>query len=221
MNTLKTIILPPTLPTRGTVIWLHGLGAEGHDFVDIVPALQLPDALAIRFVFPHAPVRPVSLNGGLAMPAWFDIYGLTEESKIDVAGIQASDAALQLLIQQEIDQGIPPERIVLAGFSQGGVLALYTGLTYPKRLGGIIGLSTFLPQSALELANPPKQNTPIFMAHGDYDPLVLPEWGRLSYDYLLTQGYDVAWHTYPITHTVSPSEIQDIAAWLIALCPHI
>lgn len=214
MKTFETLVRSPNLPARHTVIWLHGLGADGHDFVDIVPELHLPEALAVRFIFPHAPVRPVSLNGGLPMRAWFDLYDLTAESKIDNEGILESNAALHALIKHEIEQGIPAEHIVLVGFSLGGALALYSGLVYPKRLGGIIGLSTFLPATALEQIHQPK-DIPIFMAHGEHDPVVLPVLGENSQEYLVKHGYQVAWHTYPMGHTVCAAEIQDIAAWLI------
>lgn len=214
MKTFETLIHSPTLPARNTVIWLHGLGADGHDFLDIIPELHLPESLAIRFIFPHAPVRPVSLNGNLPMRAWFDLYDLTAESKIDVDGILDTNVMLHSLIKHEIQQGISAENIILAGFSQGGALALYSGLTYPKRLGGIIGLSTFFPIPALQQTHQPK-DIPIFMAHGEYDPLVLPIWGQASKEYLLRHGYQVAWHTYPMAHTVCMDELQDISSWLI------
>lgn len=214
MKPFETLIRSPKLPARNTVIWLHGLGADGHDFLDIVPELHLPEALAVRFIFPHAPVRPVTLNGGFPMRAWFDLYDLTAEFKIDKKGILESSATLHGLIKEEMEQGIPAENIVLAGFSQGGALALYSGLTYPKRLGGIMGLSTFLPINALQQMDQPK-DIPIFMAHGEHDSVVLPVLGKTSYDYLLAQGYQVSWHAYPMAHAVCAAEIQDISAWLI------
>jgi phospholipase/carboxylesterase len=214
MKTFETLILSPRLPAKNTVIWLHGLGADGHDFLDIVPELHLPDTLAVRFIFPHAPIRPVSLNNGLPMRAWFDIHGLTGDARIDEQGIHESDAALRALIKQEIEQGIPAENIVLAGFSQGGVLALYSGLTYPKRLGGILGLSTFFPIHVLREIHQPK-DIPIFIAHGDYDTVLLPTLGHASSEALLTQGFQPEWRTYPMAHSVCHAEIHDISAWLI------
>jgi len=216
MKTFETLILSPTLPAKNTVIWLHGLGADGHDFVNIVPELHLPEALAVRFIFPHAPVRPVSLNNGLPMRAWFDIHGLTGDAKIDERGIYESDQALRVLIRQEIEQGIPCENIILVGFSQGGALALYSGLIYPKRLGGILGLSTYLPINALRQTQTQQpKDVPIFMAHGDYDTVVLPGLGHASREYLVTQGYQAEWRTYPMAHSVCAPEIHDISTWLI------
>lgn len=209
----ETSIVSPRLPAKNTVIWLHGLGADGHDFIDIVPELHLPDDLAVRFIFPHAPIRPVSLNNGLPMRAWFDVHGLTGDARIDAEGIAASDEALRGLIRQEIEQGISPEHIVLVGFSQGGALALYSGLTYPKRLGGILGLSTFLPVHSLTETPQPKE-VPIFIAHGEHDPIVSLTLGQASHAYLMEKGYTVLWKTYPMAHTVCAAEIHDIAIWL-------
>lgn len=209
----ETLVISPRLPAKNSVIWLHGLGADGHDFVDIVPELYLPDALAVRFIFPHAPIRPVSLNNGLPMRAWFDIHGLIGDARVDAEGIAASDHALRALIRHEIEQGIPAERIVLVGFSQGGALALYSGLTYPTRLGGILGLSTFLPVHSLKETHQPK-DIPIFMAHGEEDPIVACALGHASQKYLVDLGYAVTWKTYPMAHTVCAAEIQDISVWL-------
>lgn len=213
MTPLETIVLSPTTSAKSTVIWLHGLGADGHDFVDIVPELHLPEELAVRFIFPHAPIRPVTLNGGFPMRAWFDIYNLTTETEVDMQGLKATDKELHALIQHEHAQGIPFEKIFLAGFSQGGSMALYTGLTYPKKLGGIIALSTFLPLHQ-PLKTTQSQRVPIFMAHGEHDAMVSPVWGRSTKEYLQDRGYTIEWHTYPMAHTVSMAEIHDIAAWL-------
>lgn len=212
-KTFDTLICSPRLPAKNTVIWLHGLGADGHDFVDLIPELHLPEALAVRFIFPHAPIRPVSLNNGLPMRAWFDLYGLTRDTRIDEQGIYESDHALRTLIRKEIEQGIPAKNIILVGFSQGGALALYSGLNYPKRLGGILGLSTFLPINALKEIKQPK-DIPILMTHGDYDNIVLPELGKLSCEYLVDKGYRPQWHTYPMAHSICAAEIRDISTWL-------
>ncbi len=213
MSLLEHINLSPRLPAKSTVIWLHGLGADGHDFVDIVPELQLPDELAVRFIFPHAPIRPVSLNGGLPMRAWFNIYDLNAEADIDTEDLSLSDKELHKLIQHEHAQGIPFENIVLAGFSQGGSLALYTGLTYPKRLGGIMALSAFMPLQQYLKPTQPKQ-IPIFMAHGEEDLTVPMAWGSATMEQLKERGYQVAWHEYPMPHAVCNAEVRDIAAWL-------
>jgi phospholipase/carboxylesterase len=220
MKTFETLVRSSILPAKNTVIWLHGLGADGHDFVDIVTELHLPEALAIKFIFPHAPIRPVSLNNGLPMRAWFDLYTLTGADKIDEKGVSESDAALRTLIRQEIAQGIPAKNIALIGFSQGGALAVYSGLMYPKRLAGILGLSTFLPVHALTAMNQPK-DIPVTLMHGDYDSVVLPTLGQASLEYLLKQGYQAKWHSYPMAHTLCAAQVQDISRWLIDIfTPH-
>lgn len=212
---LESVIFHTKLPADSAVIWLHGLGADGHDFVNIVPQLNLPDDLAIRFIFPHAPVRPVTLNGGMAMRAWFDIYGLSRLSKIDDKGIKTADASIGELIIEAHESGIAFENIVLAGFSQGGALALYTGLHFPQRLGGILALSTYLPVSeSVTLPQPfPNQKTPIFMAHGEYDPIVALDLGVASKGIIQRLGCTVDWRTYPMEHSVCMEEIQDIGLW--------
>lgn len=213
MTTLETVIISPTLPVKNTIIWLHGLGADGHDFVDIVPELKLPEELAVRFVFPHAPVRPVSLNGGLPMRAWFDIYGLSDESHIDQVGLAESEQSLQELIHQEHSLGVPLENIILAGFSQGGALALRTGLHYPRRLGGILSLSAFLPGRSLSKARQPA-DIPICMAHGTQDPVIVLGLAEASRDLLQARGYPVTWHSYPMAHCVCEAELRDISKWI-------
>jgi phospholipase/carboxylesterase len=204
-----------TLP-QASVIWLHGLGADGHDFADIVPQLNLPTDFAIRFIFPHAPVRPVSINAGYPMRAWFDIYGLDEHSKQDEHGIRLGQHFITEFIAQENSRNIPTQRIILAGFSQGGALALYTGLRYPQKLGGIIGLSTFLPfSSRLSLeASKQNRNTPVFLAHGTEDAVVSFRFGEMTRQLLGKAGYAMNWHEYQMGHTVCAKEIQDISQWL-------
>ena len=198
------------------VIWLHGLGADGHDFAAIVPELDLGACPPIRFVFPHAPSLPVTLNGGYVMPAWYDIYGPDLLQRQDVAGIAHSAQAIAALIAHEIARGIPAERIVLAGFSQGCAMALHTGLRFPLRLAGLMALSGYLPLAdtlASERA-PANQTTPIFMAHGSQDAVVVPARGEASRDLLQQLGYPVQWHNYPMPHSVHPREIADISVFL-------
>jgi phospholipase/carboxylesterase len=199
------------------VIWLHGLGADGHDFEPIVPELGLK--VAARFVFPHAPVRPVTINNGMAMRAWYDILGFDRNAKEDAAGIRASAAAVTELIDREIDRGIPAERIVLAGFSQGGAIALHTALRQPRALAGVLALSTYLPLASSLASERSAANAdiPIFMAHGTADsvlPLALGEASRRALEGL---GYAVDWHAYGMPHSVCVEEISAIGAWLASL----
>lgn len=199
-----------------SVIWLHGLGADGHDFEPIVPELTLPEDVQIHFVFPHAPQRPVTINNGYVMRAWFDISNVDIDSQQDETGIRESAQQLMALIEREIHNGISSERIILAGFSQGGAIALHTGLRYPKRLAGILALSTFLPlaHTLPDEANNINHDVPIMIAHGSNDPVVPVELGELSRSRLINLGYSVQWHVYPMEHNVIPQEIQDISKWL-------
>ncbi|MGH8251263.1 MAG: alpha/beta hydrolase [Steroidobacteraceae bacterium] len=213
------VVLAPAGPAAASVIWLHGLGADGHDFVPIVPELKLPASLAVRFVFPHAPVRPVTLNMGMRMRAWYDIKTLTAEGRADETGMRESVATVGRYIAAERAAGIAAERIVVAGFSQGGAIALHAGLRHPVRLAGILALSVYLPlQSALaaELAVANRQ-TPILMCHGQFDPVLPCELGVMARDWLRAGGYSVDWKEYPMQHQVCMPEIADIAAWLRAL----
>jgi phospholipase/carboxylesterase len=219
MATLSTIEIAPNIPARATVIWLHGLGADGHDFEPIVPELHLPPALAVRFVFPHAPLQPITINQGYVMRAWYDVAGLDLSQTEDAEGIEASASLLRELMERERQRGIPAERIVLAGFSQGGAMALHTGLRYPQRLAGMLALSAYLPLAArfAQAAHPANAGTPLMMAHGTRDPVIPIRLGEASRDLLQRLGYRVAWHTYPMEHRVCPEEIADIAAWLTAV----
>jgi phospholipase/carboxylesterase len=203
---------------RAAVIWLHGLGADGHDFEPIVPELGLPASLPVRFVFPHAPVRPVTLNQGMRMRAWYDIFRLGGGPE-DEAGIQASEAALRQLIEKEKGRGIAPGKLVIAGFSQGGAVALQTALRYPERLAGVLALSTYLPLAAhLEKERAGKnQDLPIFMAHGSYDDVIPLHRADDSRRALEKLGYPVEWHAYPMPHSVCPQEIADIAEFLVRI----
>jgi phospholipase/carboxylesterase len=200
----------------GAVICLHGLGADGHDFEPLVPGLVRPGERALRFVFPHAPIRPVTLNGGFAMRAWYDIVSLERRGPEDEAGIRASQTIIEALIRRENERGIPSERIVLAGFSQGGALALVTGTRYPHKLAGMMGLSCYmlLAQSFAAERAPDNQATPIFLAHGLQDPVVAPLLGEQARATLEAAGYPVEWHTYSMPHSLCPQEVSDIAAWL-------
>ncbi|WP_435104305.1 alpha/beta hydrolase [Arhodomonas sp. AD133] len=198
-----------------SVIWLHGLGADGHDFEPIVPELRLPAGTAVRFIFPHAPVRPVTLNAGMAMRAWYDLYGLDESMREDAEGLAESARHVEALIGRERERGVPAERIVLAGFSQGGAVALHTALRHPERLAGLMGLSTYLPvRDRLDEAAPANRDIPIFMAHGTNDPVLPFEFGRRSAERLEAAGYTVEWHEYPMQHAVCLEEIRAVGAWL-------
>lgn len=200
----------------GAVIWLHGLGADGHDFAPIVPQLVSPNERALRFVFPHAPVRPVTLNGGMPMRAWYDILSLDRRAPQDEAGIRASGAIVDELIRRENQRGIPTERIVLGGFSQGGAISLFAGPRYPEKLAGIMGLSCYMLLEDLLPAERTRVNfqTPVLLAHGTQDPVVDIRRGTEAKQLLEAGGYPVEWHTYPMPHSVCPQEADDIAAWL-------
>jgi phospholipase/carboxylesterase len=213
----EVITLKPAVPARGAVIWLHGLGADGSDFVPAVPALGVPDTCPMRFVFPHAEARPISINNGYVMRAWYDLRTLTGDDE-DEAGIQASERRLHGLIEQEIELGTPVERIVLAGFSQGGAMALHTALRYPQRLGGVLALSTYLPlaRDLAAQAHPANKTTPIFMCHGLYDDVVPLQAGERSQALLKELGYAVRWQTYAMRHEVTTEELADIGYWLAA-----
>jgi phospholipase/carboxylesterase len=203
------------------VILLHGLGADGHDFAGLVPELDLKGCQGIRFVFPHAPAIPVTLNGGYAMPAWYDITGTDLVSDQDAAGIQNSELAVLALIAHEMERGIASENIVLAGFSQGAAMALHTALRLPFALAGIIALSGYLPLADRLGIERTHANalTPFFMAHGMQDTVVVPQRGEEARDALLALGYRVEWHGYATEHNVIPEEIEDMAAFLRRVLP--
>lgn len=212
------IVLEPQVTARACVIWLHGLGADGSDFVPIVPELGLADDAAIRFIFPHASVQPVTINGGMKMRAWFDIYQLGSLDRQDEAGIAASTQRVHALIEEQHAAGIPSAKIVLAGFSQGGAIVLHTATRYPESLAGVLALSTYLPVHA-KLANEKtaeNQAVPILMCHGSFDPVLPLQLGSWSRDMLVAAGYHVDWREYPMQHQVCPQEISDIASWLKA-----
>ena len=200
-----------------TLIILHGLGADGNDFVPVAQELDLEAVGPVRFIFPHAPVLPVTINGGYRMRAWYDIIGFDADAPQDEAGLRRSMALVQGLIKRENERGIPSERIVLAGFSQGCAMSLLTGVRHPERLGGIAGLSGYLPlarQTAAE-RSPANQSTPIFLAHGTHDEVVALQRGEASRDALLALGFQVEWHEYVMGHSVSPLEIAELNDWLV------
>jgi phospholipase/carboxylesterase len=205
------------------IIWMHGLGASGDDFAAIVPELDLTGCPAIRFVFPHAPVMPVTLNGGYVMPAWYDIFGTELGAgavrREDAAGIAKSQQDIEALITHEVNRGIHPSKIVLAGFSQGCAIALHTGLRHPAKLAGIMALSGYLPLAATVAAerSAANANTPIYMAHGTQDPVVVLSRAEDSRNVLAGLGYAIQWHTYPMPHSVHPMEIADISGFLRAV----
>ena len=201
-----------------SIIWLHGLGADGNDFAPIVPELVSPEWPAIRFVFPHAPVRPVTINNGMAMRAWYDIYGFDLVARQDEAGTRASITQVEALIAREQERGVPAERILLAGFSQGGAIALATGLRHAQKLAGIIALSTYLPiaQTLAGERSEANASVPIFWGHGTFDPVVALQRGVDSRAALQALGYTVDWHTYPMPHAVCPDEIADLRGWISA-----
>jgi phospholipase/carboxylesterase len=210
---LETVEIAPRGEPELAVIWLHGLGADGHDFEPIVPELRL--RRAVRFVFPHAPIRPVTVNNGLEMRAWYDIVGFDLGAEDD-AGIRASAAAVARLVDREVERGVPAERIVLAGFSQGGAVALQLALREPRRLAGVLALSTYLPLAATlaREKSAASAEVPIFMAHGQYDPMIPLAKAEASRRILEREGYAVDWRVYPMPHAVCAPEIAAIGAWL-------
>lgn len=220
-ETKASVTLNPSSAATATVIWLHGLGADGHDFVPIVSELNLPANHGIRFIFPHAPVRPVTINNGMPMRAWYDIFSLGRMDKQDEAGIRASESLVHGLIRQELSLGIPVNRIVIAGFSQGGAIALHTALRYPQRLAGLLPLSTYLPLSdklagEVSAAN---RDLPILMCHGEYDQVLPLALGESSLEILQSLGYTVDWREYPMQHQVCAEEIEAIGEWLQKVLP--
>jgi phospholipase/carboxylesterase len=223
MELPETVEVASGTNPEGSVIWLHGLGADGHDFEPIVPELGLKDKRSLRFVFPHAPMRPVTINGGMTMRAWYDILTLERGGPQDEAGIRESSHMLEMLIEREHGRGIPHNKIVLAGFSQGGAIALHTALRYPQRLGGLMALSTWLPmqdsfdREVIGSTEAQSQELPVFMAHGSFDPMLPMALGQQSCKVLEKAGYAVEWHDYPMAHAVCSEEIADIRNWLLSV----
>jgi phospholipase/carboxylesterase len=210
---LETIEIETAPNPRASIIWMHGLGADGNDFAPLAEEIGLP--VAVRYIFPHAPMMPVSINAGYVMRAWYDISDAAIRRE-DEAGVRASQSSVEALLAREKARGIGANRIVLAGFSQGGAIALQTGLRHAERLAGIMALSTYVPLAdrlAVE-ASPANREVPIFMAHGTADPMIAFARAQASRDLLLQQAYAVEWHEYRMQHAVCPQEIADIGAWL-------
>ena len=211
---LETVEIETTPAPRASVVWLHGLGADGNDFVPIVPELRLP--FAVRFVFPHAPMRAVTINNGAVMRAWYDVRGVGGERREDGDGVRASQAQVEALIAHQTARGIGAKQLVLAGFSQGGAMALHTGLRHAERLAGIMALSCFLPlaDTLAKEAAPANRDVPIFFAHGLHDPLIPMARARAARDTLEALGWRLEWHEYPMPHSVCAQEVGHIAQWL-------
>ena len=220
LTELSTVNIPPTDTHLYSVIWLHGLGADGHDFEGIIPSLQLEAQAHTHFIFPNAPIRPVTINSNMKMRAWYDILAISlEKHTVDNEGIYRSAVLVNQLITREIDKGIPAKNILLAGFSQGGAIALHTGLRYPLKLAGIIGLSTYLPtleQLEAEGTHAGKI-TPILMAHGILDSVVAIEAGKAVFDKLTAAGYNIEWYDYLMEHSICPEEINQISSFMNAI----
>jgi phospholipase/carboxylesterase len=214
---LSTIEIETQSNPDCAVIWLHGLGANGHDFEPIVAELNLPSSIRAKFIFPNAPIQAVSLNNGMQMPSWYNIYGLAEDSQEDEAGIKKISQEINLLIQQEIDKGIATDKIVLAGFSQGGALTLYSGLNYPLPLAGLLALSCYLPlrEQLEDFAKHADRDLRIFLAHGTHDDVVPLAFAQQAKERLEQQGFTLNWHTYTCAHTVCADEIKDIREFLL------
>ena len=216
---LETVEQETGASPEWSVIWLHGLGADGHDFAPIVPELVRPQWQAIRFVFPHAPVRAVTINGGARMRAWYDIRDFDLANRADHEGVAESVAQVEALIAREAERGIPPNRVLLAGFSQGGAVTLAAGIARTQPLAGLIALSTYLPMTlaqAQDALKPGATSQPVFMAHGQFDPVVPYAGGEMSANALRALGFDVQWHRYPMQHAVCAEEIRDLGDWMTA-----
>lgn len=216
MQLLDSLEICDTKTPDSTVIWLHGLGADGHDFAPVVQELNLPTT---RFILPHAPIRPITINNGYSMPGWYDLYGLEAGSPQDEPGIRQTQSRIEALIENEGTRGINPDRIVLAGFSQGGAVALHAALRYPHRLAGAVGLSTYLPlrSSLVDEAHDANRDIPVLIAHGTFDNVIALDSAQASVDCLHQHGYPVTWREYPMAHSVCMEEIADIRDFLRAV----
>ncbi|MCV2886185.1 alpha/beta hydrolase [Aestuariibacter sp. AA17] len=213
---LPYVEVNPNQAHDAVVVWLHGLGDSGNGFAPIVPVLDLPDDHRIRFVFPHAPVRPVTINNGMQMRAWYDIKSLDFGSRADIDGVNASAAQVKQLIDAEIEKGIPSDRIILAGFSQGGVIAYHLATQYDKTLAGVLTLSTYMcePENVGKLAHKANKGTPFMACHGQFDEVVPIYMGKAAYQVMEDLGYNITWHEYGMQHNVCEQELKDISAWL-------
>lgn len=223
MDTAETVEVGGGEKPDGTVIWLHGLGADGHDFEPIVAELDLDKQADLRFVFPHAPVRPVTINGGIPMRAWYDVMSLDRSGPQDEAGIRDSAETLKQLIEREHDRGVDYDRVVLAGFSQGGAIAMHTAMRFPEKLAGLMALSTWMPLEATidgEVMQSPEsqpRDLPVLMAHGSFDPMLPIAVGQHARDIMQKAGFNVQWHEFPMAHAVCAEEIAEIRRWLLSI----
>jgi phospholipase/carboxylesterase len=197
-----------------TVIWLHGLGADGNDFAPLVPELNLPPDLSVRFIFPHAPTIPVTVNGGFIMPAWYDILEMTIDRRVDITGLMASAGAINSFINREIERGIDSKRIIIAGFSQGGAVAYQVALSHPRPLGGLLAMSTYFATAGIIEYSDANKAIPIKIQHGEFDPIVPEQLGREAVTQLTKNGYTASYRNYPMEHSVCPEQIGDISKWL-------
>ena len=217
MAELETLEIETGPNPQAAVVWMHGLGADAHDFEPVIPILDFGPQRPIRYVFPNAPVRPVTLNGGMAMRAWYDIFSLDRAGPVDEAGINDSSTILEVLVEREIERGIDPGQIVIAGFSQGGAIAINTILRSSRKYAGLLALSAWLPLPAAIEEHGADTSLPVFMAHGQFDPMIPMQYGRLSADRLIEAGFEVEWHDYPMAHAVCPDEIADLRQWLVSV----
>ena len=214
MQDLQYIEIETGENPTAAVIWLHGLGASGHDFEPVVPELGLPEDTAVRFIFPHAPNLPVTINGGMSMPAWYDIKAMDIDRVVDTEQLRASADAVAKLVEQQKHKGIPPERIIIAGFSQGGAVAYELGLSYPERFGGVLALSTYFATADTVQRSEANADVPISVYHGTFDPMVPESLGVRSVETLKEVGYDPSYQTFPMEHSVCLEEIQDIGRFI-------
>lgn len=214
--TLEKIVTSTGDDPKLVIIWLHGLGADGHDFEPVVPQFAIPD-FSIKFVFPHAPKMPITINGGMPMRAWYDIKSMDIDQRADVEGVLESEELIQNLIQEQVEDGFEPDQIILAGFSQGGAMSLHIGLRYQHKLAGIIALSCYIPLADKLPATKDAKNlqTPLFIGHGSFDPVVPFALGEAAKIRLKNEGYNIQWQSYPLQHGVNMEEIQDVKSWII------
>ena len=211
---LETIEVNTGSKPVGSIIWLHGLGADGHDFEQLVPELDLPKNIPLRFIFPHAPFQPVTINNGMVMRSWFDILSFDRKGRAERESFLKSCDSLRCLISNEIERGMREEKIIVAGFSQGGAIAIHTVLESNYNIAGLLALSTYMGLSDISTNSPCRKDLPIFMAHGSFDPVLKIEWGRESANKIIESGYKVEWKEYSMEHTISQKEILDIGKWI-------
>lgn len=217
MQYLPAVEIETAAKPTASVIWLHGLGADGNDFAPIIPDLKIPAALPVRFIFPHAPAIPVTVNGGFVMPAWYDILEMEIDRKIDSTGLLASAERINELIEREYERGIKSDRIVIAGFSQGGAVAYQVALSHPKTLAGLLAMSSYFATAETIDYNSANKEIPIQIHHGQFDPVVPEVLGRKASLHLSEKGYKVGYTVYPMEHAVCPEQIDDISKWLLSV----